>query len=155
MTTSPAIATTPCIGICSSGIGDSVCRGCLRFAHEVQGWNGFSASERRLVLARLDRFLAQVLAIRVELFDVGQLAAALDARRIPRDPARDPHRWLYDLLRHSGRDLPEGCGFRVRPEQGESPSPAALCRLVERDWHALSVAHYERYVESGLRLASI
>lgn len=154
MTTPSAIATTPCIGICSAGIGDSVCRGCLRFAHEVQGWNGFSDSERRLVLTRLDRFLTLVLAMRVELFDVELLAAALDARRIPRDPARDPHRWLYDLLRRSGPGLPEGCGFRVRPEWEGLSSPAALCRLVERDWHALSVAHYERYIEPGLRLVS-
>ncbi len=155
MTIPPAIhPVTPCVGICSSGIGDSVCRGCMRFAQEVNHWNAFSAAERRLVLARLDAFLARVLANRVELFDAELLAAALDARRIPRDPARDPHRWLYDLLRRCGRDLPAGCGFRLRPGAGEGSSPAALCRAVERDWHALSVAHYERYVEPGLRFAA-
>lgn len=155
MTVRPAIIpATPCVGVCSSGIGDRVCRGCMRFAHEVNGWNGFAAAERRLVLARLDAFLARVLANRVELFDAGLLAAALDARRIPRDPARDPHRWLYDLLRRSGHDLPEGCGFRLRHDEREPPSPAALCRGVERDWHALSTAHYERYVEPGLQLAA-
>ncbi|MEC7008614.1 MAG: DUF1289 domain-containing protein, partial [Pseudomonadota bacterium] len=31
---------TPCIGVCSTGIGDSVCRGCKRFSHEVIHWNG-------------------------------------------------------------------------------------------------------------------
>jgi len=155
MTIPPAIhPATPCVGICSSGIGDSVCRGCMRFAQEVNRWHAFSAAERRLVLARLDAFLARVLANRVELFDAERLAAALDARRIPRDPARDPHRWLYDLLRRCGPDLPADCGFRLRPGAGAELGPAALCRAVERDCHALSVAHYERYVEAGLRSAA-
>lgn len=129
----------------------------MRFAHEVSLWNGFGNAERRLVLERLDAFLARVLANRVDLFDTGLLAAALDHRRIPRDPARDPHRWLYDLLRRCGHDLPDGCGFQLRPDDRREklPSPAALCRMVERDWHALSAAHYERYVEPGLQFASI
>lgn len=156
MTASPTIVpATPCVGICSSGIGDSVCRGCMRFAHEVSGWNAYSGGERCLVLERLDTFLARVLANRVELFDAELLAAALDARRIPRDPARDPHRWLYDLLRaHANRvGVPAACGFRVLAP-GDAQDLAGLCRAVERDWHALSVAHYERYVEPGLQLVS-
>jgi len=142
---------TPCIGICSSGIGDSVCRGCMRFAHEVNGWNAFSEAERRLVLKRLDAFLVRVMVNRVELFDAALVAAALERYLVPRDPARDPHRWLYDLLRRFGsriRDV-EACGFRPRPDAGTA-DPVQLCRAVERDWHALSVAHYQRYVEPGL-----
>ena len=80
--------------------------------------------------------------------------AVLDGWRIPRDPARDPHRWLYELLRQGGSRIrdPEACGFRLRP--GEAMEVAQLCRVVERDWHALSVAHYERYVEPGLQFAA-
>lgn len=152
MTKPPAPSpATPCIGICSAGIGDSVCRGCMRFAHEVNGWNAFSDAERRLVLERLDAFLAQVMANRVELFDPELVAAALERYRVSRDPARDPHCWLYDLLRRFGsriRDA-EACGFRLLPHAGTA-DPAQLCRAVERDWHALSVAHYQRYVEPGL-----
>ncbi|MFZ5653233.1 MAG: DUF1289 domain-containing protein [Pseudomonadota bacterium] len=152
MTASPApTPATPCIGICSTGIGDSVCRGCMRFAHEVSGWNGFDATQRRLILARGDDFLARVLANRVDLFDTGLLRAELARRRVPWDPARDPHRWLYDLLRQCGSRIgaPEACGFRLRA--GIAPDLVHLCRSVERDWHRLATAHYERYVEPGLR----
>lgn len=145
---------TPCIGICSAGIGDAVCRGCLRYAHEVSGWNGFDAAQRRLVLARSDGFLARVLANRVELFDVALLRAELVRQRVPWDPTRDPHRWLYDLLRQCGSRIgaAAACGFRLRP--GGTTDPAELCRSVERDWHRLATAHYERYVAPGLQLAA-
>ena len=36
---------TPCIGVCSTGIGDAVCRGCKRFTHEVIDWNGYSTEQ--------------------------------------------------------------------------------------------------------------
>lgn len=123
----------------------------MRFAHEVNGWNAFSDAERRLVRERLDAFLVRVMVNRVELFDAALVAAALEPYRASRDPARDPHCWLYDLLRRFGsriRDA-EACGFRPRPDAGTA-DPVQLCRAVERDWHALSVAHYQRYVEPGL-----
>ena len=37
---------TPCIGVCSTGIGDSVCRGCKRFSHEVIDWNSYSQEQK-------------------------------------------------------------------------------------------------------------
>ncbi|MEL0305883.1 MAG: DUF1289 domain-containing protein, partial [Halieaceae bacterium] len=38
---------TPCIGVCSTGVGDVVCRGCKRFAHEVIDWNGYSPEQKQ------------------------------------------------------------------------------------------------------------
>ncbi|MCA4075779.1 DUF1289 domain-containing protein, partial [Pseudomonas kurunegalensis] len=29
---------TPCVGLCSTVYGDTVCRGCKRFHHEVINW---------------------------------------------------------------------------------------------------------------------
>jgi hypothetical protein len=148
----PSIGT-PCIGICSAGIGDSVCRGCMRCAHEVSQWNGFSAAERQLVWARLDRFLVQIVNNRLELFDEVLLKAALTNWNIPCDPARPPQRWLYDLLRLAGSRIgaPATCGFGILPGS-EDLSAAQLCREIEREWHALSLAHFERYIAPGLGL---
>ncbi len=144
---------TPCIGICSAGIGDSVCRGCMRCAHEVSQWNGFSAAERQLVWARLDRFLVQIVNNRLELFDEVLLKAAVTNWNIPCDPARPPQRWLYDLLRLAGSRIgaPATCGFGILPGS-EDLSAAQLCREIEREWHALSLAHFERYIAPGLGL---
>ena len=144
---------TPCIGICSSGIGDSVCRGCMRCAHEVSQWNGFSDAERQWVWARLDRFLVQIVNNRLELLDVALLKAALTRWDIPCDPARPPQRWLYDLLRLAGSRIgaASACGFGILPGS-EDLSAAQLCREIEREWHALSLAHFERYIAPGLGL---
>ena len=43
---------TPCIGVCSTGIGDSVCRGCKRFSHEVIDWNSYSQEQKRIYRSR-------------------------------------------------------------------------------------------------------
>ena len=50
---------TPCIGVCSTGIGDSVCRGCKRFSHEVIQWNGYTEEQKRIVDQRLSDFLSK------------------------------------------------------------------------------------------------
>ncbi len=50
---------TPCIGVCSTGIGDRVCRGCKRFAHEVIHWNSYSNEQKQLIEERLSQFLSQ------------------------------------------------------------------------------------------------
>ena len=142
---------TPCIGICSSGIGDSVCRGCMRCAHEVTHWNGFSDAEQRLVWERLDRFLVQIVENRVVVLDTPRLVAALARWNIPRASERPPQRWLYDLLRLAGSRIGDHaeCGFRVLPGS-ETLTAAQLCREIERDWHALTLAHFERYIAPGL-----
>lgn len=51
---------TPCIGICSTGIGDSVCRGCKRFAHEVIHWNAYTQDQKLIIAQRLEAFLVQI-----------------------------------------------------------------------------------------------
>lgn len=32
---------SPCIGVCSTSIGDDVCKGCLRTHKEVSEWNSY------------------------------------------------------------------------------------------------------------------
>ena len=46
---------TPCIGICSTTtFGDSVCRGCKRYAKEVLNWISYSDEMKCAVLKRLE-----------------------------------------------------------------------------------------------------
>lgn len=54
-------ALTPCAGRCSTVFGDSVCRGCRRFNHEVINWNNYTSEEQRLIWQRLDSQLDQIL----------------------------------------------------------------------------------------------
>ena len=52
---------TPCAGRCSTVFGDSVCRGCRRFNHEVIQWNTYTPEQHTAVWKRLDAQLDQIL----------------------------------------------------------------------------------------------
>lgn len=47
------LVKTPCIGMCSCSLGDSVCRGCGRTAVEVRDWNSYTELKKKQVLASL------------------------------------------------------------------------------------------------------
>ncbi|MGK2915699.1 MAG: DUF1289 domain-containing protein [Porticoccaceae bacterium] len=142
---------TPCVGICSSGIGDAVCRGCKRFAHEVIAWNTYSAEERRIVLDRLDGFLAQIVRTRVALTDLRKLRRAMVAQKLVVDEDRDPYCQIQSLLRAMASRIqqPAACGFRLLPAFADQ-SLAAVRDDIEREFWLLSQAHYDRYVAPGI-----
>jgi len=141
---------TPCVGVCSTGIGDSVCRGCKRFAHEVIDWNAYDQRERLIIVQRLEAFLRQVVSRRFEILDESLLYQQIQHQRVRINPDRDPHCWVFDLLKAGASQIqPADYGLRVRPEwQG-----LALTELrdqIDHDYYELSCAHYERFIEPGL-----
>lgn len=48
-----SLIDTPCIGICSTAIGDAVCIGCGRSFEEVNNWNTLSDNEKSVINQRL------------------------------------------------------------------------------------------------------
>lgn len=46
-------AESPCIGHCTTVLGDDVCRNCLRTFDEITRWVGMSEEERRAVNRRI------------------------------------------------------------------------------------------------------
>jgi predicted Fe-S protein YdhL (DUF1289 family) len=55
-TTLPPVEITsdsPCIGHCTTVLGDDVCRSCLRTFDEVAGWLEMNEEERRAVNRRI------------------------------------------------------------------------------------------------------
>jgi len=65
---------TPCIGVCSTGLGDSVCRGCKRFEHEVIHWNSYTQEQQQIVIDRLDGFVQQIVSNMIDIEDEAKLA---------------------------------------------------------------------------------
>ena len=45
---------TPCIGICNLDQASGLCQGCGRTLGEITGWAGFTAAERRRIMAELE-----------------------------------------------------------------------------------------------------
>jgi uncharacterized protein len=142
---------TPCIGVCSTSIGDSVCRGCKRFAYEVIGWNGYSETERSAIMARIEALVTQVVQDRIIVVDEPQLRQQLTQHKIRVASGSNIHCLAYEAIRGFGGQLKElaliGCHARA---QWQNLEIAALKRSIDDSVFELSRAHYERYFLLGL-----
>lgn len=137
---------TPCIGVCSTGIGDSVCRGCKRYAHEVIDWNGYTDAQRTLIYARLNGFISQVVKRRISIQDAGKLRAFVEAQRIPVSEGGDDYVRIYAVLKAGAQQLGTlaKIGCEILPEH-QGLSLPELREAIDQDFYTLSAAHYERY----------
>lgn len=138
---------TPCIGVCSTGIGDSVCRGCKRFAHEVIDWNGYSQTEKRIVDARLAAFLSLCVANKFVVVDPTLLRWQLEVQQLRFNPQHDEYCWLFTLLKAGASQIkdPHKYGFSVHLAW-RGASLTALRDRIDHEFWTLSVAHYDRYL---------
>jgi predicted Fe-S protein YdhL (DUF1289 family) len=139
---------TPCIGVCSTGIGDVVCRGCKRFAHEVIDWNGYSNEQKQLVNARIDGFLQQIVGNMLEIKDEKLLLEKIQFQQIKIEPELSSSRWLYELLRCGANQIKSTneFGFELKPDW-QRFSLEQIKQFIEQDLYTLSTAYYERYVK--------
>ncbi len=138
---------TPCIGICSTGIGDAVCRGCKRYAHEVIHWNSYSDEQKAAIDRRLDQLLAQIVMAKVRIFDRELLEARLKSQQVRYSIHRSPPVWVFELLRAGANQIhgTQEYGFVVEP--GYRALPLAVLReQIDREFFLLSEAHYQRYI---------
>lgn len=137
---------TPCIGVCSTGIGDSVCRGCKRYMHEVASWNGYTEDERIAISLRLDKLLVQVLESRIEVFDEALLLHQLQTQRVRYHQEQSPLSWAFSLIKVGASQIQrlEDFGARLLPAY-DHMSLVDFKKMVDEDFFVLSTVHYERY----------
>lgn len=142
---------TPCIGVCSTGIGDSVCRGCKRFTHEVIDWNAYSHEQRLIIAQRLETFLTQVVQNMVEIVDQHLLLQQIRHQQILFKEEQNPYCWVFDLLRAGASQINhlEDYGLRLLPAW-RNASLKEVRDAIDRDYYSLSCAYYERYIAPGL-----
>ena len=137
---------TPCIGVCSTGIGDNVCRGCKRYTHEVAGWNRYSESERVSISRRLDALLRQVLEDRIEVFDEALLLKQLAVHNVRYHAEQSPYSWIFEIIKVGASQLKtlEPFGARLLPGYAHMPL-SQFKKMVDEDFFVLSSVHYDRY----------
>ncbi len=138
---------TPCIGVCSTALGDRVCRGCKRFAHEVVHWNAYSQEQKLLVERRLADFLSRCVANKLRVVDAALLEARLNSRQIDYPRNRDAYCRAYCLLRACASQIgaPGRYGLRIHAGYRHVPLDE-LRRMIDEECYILSEAHYERYL---------
>ena len=146
---------TPCIGVCSTTFGDTVCRGCKRFLHEIVDWNRYSDAQKMLVWQRLDLLLCTVVGNYLDVVDAARLSEQLAFQNIRQQPQLSPPGWVPELLKAAGqRVLPwEDFGLRYSsPETGLTPRQ--LYDRISAEVYALAEAHYDRnHRRPGMRLS--
>ena len=140
---------TPCIGVCSTGIGDSVCRGCKRFAHEVINWNSYSAAQKRVIDERLAGFLSQCVSNKLRVTDPSLLRWQLQVQQVRYTEHHDEYCWVFSLLKAGAGQIDHtpDFGFEVDIPYRDM-SLVALRDLIDAEFYILSEAHYERYIKA-------
>lgn len=141
MNTDRRIASlTPCAGRCSTVFGDSVCRGCRRFNHEVIKWNTYTAEQQTAVWKRLDAQLDQILVPMLPFADIWHVEGFVLSKRVRLRDDASKGRKLYHALkiceknRHFTDDSGLGIHYKdVRP----------LWQEFERRVLALATASYD------------
>lgn len=137
---------TPCIGVCSTGIGDSVCRGCKRFAHEVIGWNSYTDEERSHIMQRIETLLSQVVQNHIRIVDAVCLQQQLAQQQVRVYPGLNLYCQAFEAIRTFGAQLKslDLIGCEVLPPWRDH-SIGELKKAMDDAFFRLSSAHYERY----------
>lgn len=140
---------TPCIGVCSTGIGDDVCRGCKRFEHEVIDWNAYAEPQRRIIADRLESFLQQVVSHKIQVTDADLLLTQMQHQQIQFNVNQDPHCWVFALLKAGASQIrPQEFGLQLTPAWSRK-SLLEIKDAIDDDYYALSCAYYDRYIAPG------
>ncbi len=144
-----SLVKTPCIGVCSTGIGDAVCRGCKRFCHEVIDWNSYTPQQKQVVDRRLSGFLSQCVSNKIQVTDRALLQWQLQIQQIAYVPHHDEYCWVYSLIKAGASQIAHtgDYGFVVDLSY-QNLSLAQLRQQIDEEFYTLSVAYYERYMST-------
>ncbi|MGR2737210.1 DUF1289 domain-containing protein [Billgrantia sp. Q4P2] len=116
---------SPCVGLCSTTLGDPVCRGCQRTDDEIVGWMALSAAQRDSRMAELDALRERVAGRFLYVADEACLEAQLQRYRIRFRPEQPPLSRAVELLR-VGRDrIRELQRYGLVPQQSVAGLSAA------------------------------
>lgn len=138
---------TPCVGVCSTGIGDAVCRGCKRYSHEVIAWNAYSDEQRRVIDQRLCGFLSMCVRNRLRVTDPALLSWQLQVQQIRHNVAHDEYCWVHALLKAGGSQIEDTAAFGFEVDlRYRDLSLQQLWQEIDEEFYLLSEAHYERYM---------
>lgn len=133
--------------MCSTtSVGDSICRGCKRYAFEVIRWNGYLDEEKEAVLRRIEALTVQIMQDKFHIASVEALAQGMAQLKLPFNAALSPYCWINTLMQKAPleRIVFADFGINVAPMFGHLSAPE-LANLVDTELLLLCDAHFERY----------
>lgn len=133
--------STPCIGVCSTALGDNVCKGCKRRDYEVDQWNTYDEGKKEDIDDRLDDVLSKYMKQHFEIVDQHALEQFLleDSRK----NKILLHRSLYSALYDSLRAYKNNSDLSVMGvEQTRLESVTEALEAIDSSWYMESCARY-------------
>ncbi len=134
------VIASPCVGLCSTTLGDRTCRGCQRGDAEIRDWFGLTAQERDSRMVELDALRERVAGRYLRLVDAEALEAQLRRHRIrfrAEQPGLSRAVELLRVGRERIRDLaryglePVGAGVDLTPVELHERLAGELRRAAE------------------------
>ncbi|SHF12500.1 hypothetical protein SAMN02745148_01848 [Modicisalibacter ilicicola DSM 19980] len=131
---------SPCVGLCSTTLGDPVCRGCQRRTSEIRDWLGYDDEERGMRMAELDALRERTASEFLRVRDASVLQAQLERHGIrfrSDQPALSRAVELLRVGRTRIRDLsryglePQGKGLRLTADELHEEIARALLGRAE------------------------
>jgi len=152
MCAAPKSIKTPCIGTCSTIYGDTVCRGCSRFQHEIIDWNRYTPNEQSAVWSRIEQVIVTVLYSKVLIPDAQAFKQQLVGQRIRFPEKLDPLVWVNALLNQMERRRLNLSHFDIhlRNPFNALPTPA-FHTLIQNEIFELANAFYDQHLERAFR----
>ncbi|WP_444677570.1 DUF1289 domain-containing protein [Halomonas sp. E19] len=91
--------SSPCVGLCSTTLGDPICRGCQRSDADIVGWFAMTSEQRSARMLELDGLREQVAARYLRIVDAERLTAQMTQHRVRFRPEQPPLSRAIELLR--------------------------------------------------------
>ncbi|MGO2133408.1 MAG: DUF1289 domain-containing protein [Halomonas sp.] len=96
---------SPCVGVCSTTVGDSVCRGCQRTSGEILDWFSMTTAQREQRMEQLDAMREQVAERFFAIVNIERLNDQLKRHRIRTRQNQPPLSCAVELLRTGRRQM--------------------------------------------------
>ena len=136
---------TPCIGICSTGIGDNVCRGCKRYAHEVIDWNAYSDQQKAIIEDRLVSLLTLIIRNKFMINNEALMRLQITTQPVDIPTHRNIYCQAYTLIKAGAGQIKSTSEFGFHLSSEVSGQPLAnICKDTDAEFYLLSVAYFER-----------
>lgn len=121
-----AIAS-PCVGLCSTTLGDPSCRGCQRSEAEIRDWFALASDDRAARIRELDALREAVAGRYLRLVDAAALEAQLKRHRIRFRSEQPGLSRAVELLRVGREQIQDLARYGLVPTgQGEGLAVAEL-----------------------------
>ncbi|MHB0774156.1 DUF1289 domain-containing protein [Halomonas sp. WWR20] len=124
---------SPCVGLCSTTVGDRVCRGCQRTDREILDWFGFDDRQRRQRMQELDALRVEVADRYLQVTDAGRLETQLVRYGVRFRDEQPALSRAVELLRVGRTRINDITRYGLSPRNAAEKDPATLYQALHAE----------------------